>query len=210
MIIYLNHYLGYKVNHKHIYRLMKMLGLKAVIRRKRKAYDPHKPAYTIENILNRNFKTNHSLEKLLTDVTEFKLPNGQKAYLSAILNSGANKIIAYELGYSNNNTMVFNTVHQILNQAIPGTTLLRSDRGYQYTSPLFKSLLRKHGVIHSMSRVEKCIDNGPMGNFWGMLKTELFYLTGYESYPHLVQDIKKHIHFFNTTRVTLKVEFAIP
>ena len=210
MTIYLNYYLGYKVNHKRIYRLMEILELKAVIRRKRKIYYPHKPEYIAENILNRNFTTNQPFKKLLTDVTEFKLPNGQKAYLSAILDMGVGKIIAYELGHSNNNALVFNTVKQILNKVIRDTTLLHTDRGYQYTSPTFKKILKDHGVVHSMSRVGKCIDNGPIENFWGMLKTEMFYLNTYKNYAHLAQDIKEYIHFFNTKRVTLKMGLAIP
>lgn len=51
--IYLNHFLNAKVNHKCVHRLMKLLGLKAVIRRKRYNYKPHKPAHVSENILDR-------------------------------------------------------------------------------------------------------------------------------------------------------------
>ena len=30
-------------------------------------------------------------------------------------------------------------------------------------------------MIQSMSRVGKCIDNGPMEGFWGILKRERYY-----------------------------------
>lgn len=46
--IYLNHFLNVKVNHKCIYRLMRLLNLKATIRRKRYTYKYHKPLHTLK------------------------------------------------------------------------------------------------------------------------------------------------------------------
>lgn len=46
--------------------------------------------------------------------------------------------------------------------------MFHSDRGYQYTSKSFNNLLNKHNMIQSMSRVGKCIDNGPIENLWGL------------------------------------------
>ena len=52
---------------------MQLLGLKAVIRRKRYRYKPHSPSHVAENILNREFQKEYQpMEVLLTDVTEFK------------------------------------------------------------------------------------------------------------------------------------------
>lgn len=64
---------------------MKSVKLAAVIRRKKKRYIQSSPQIITENILNREFVADSSNEKWLTDVTEFKLTNGNKAYLSAIL-----------------------------------------------------------------------------------------------------------------------------
>lgn len=55
MTIYLNHYRQAKVNHKHVYRLMKMMNLKSVIRKKKRRYKKVKPDYIAANILNREF-----------------------------------------------------------------------------------------------------------------------------------------------------------
>ena len=210
MTIYLNHYLGCAVNHKRVYRLMRILELKAVIRQKRKRYIPHTPKHTAENRLNRKFTAERPFEKLLTDVTEFKLTNGQKAYLSAILDLGGEKIISHKLSRSNNNALVNETVRPILDHVLPGKTIFHSDRGFQYTSPAFQHLLKKHKVIQSMSRVGKCIDNGPIENFWGILKTEMYYLNKYDTFEQLAKDIDRYIHFFNTKRITLKMGLAIP
>ena len=157
----LNKTLGSNYNHKRIYRLMKSMNMSAVIRKKRKRYVHSTPQITAENLLNRNFITENINEKWLTDVTEFKLTNGTKAYLSAILDLGDNSIVSYVLGTSNNNKLVYTNT---------------SDRGFQYTSKSFKLKLDAINAKQSMSRVGRCIDNGPMEGFWGILKSEMYYL----------------------------------
>ena len=85
MTMNINRIMSKKYNHKRITRLMKSVNMKSVIRRKKKNYIPSTPQITAENVLNRQFQTDKPNQKWLTDVTEFKLTNGQKAYLSAIL-----------------------------------------------------------------------------------------------------------------------------
>ncbi|WP_189596865.1 DDE-type integrase/transposase/recombinase [Paenibacillus elgii] len=72
------------------------------------------PQHIAENLLNRNFQADAPNEKWLTDVTEFKYGNGQKAYLSAILDLHGNTIVSSVLGHSNNNKLVFETLDQAL------------------------------------------------------------------------------------------------
>lgn len=89
----INRRLNSKYNHKRIYRLMKSINLSAVIRKKRKKYIHSTPQITAENVLNREFTANKPNEKWLTDVTEFKLTTGKKAYLSAIIDLNDNSIV---------------------------------------------------------------------------------------------------------------------
>ena len=211
MTIYLNHFHHARVNHKCVHRLMKLLGLKAVIRRKRYRYKPHNPAHVAENILNREFRKEYQpMEVLLTDVIEFKYGTQSKAYLSAILDYGTNKIVAFQLSKHNNNALVHNTVAQIKDKILPMKTLLHSDRGFQYTSYGFKKFIKENNVTQSMSRVGKCIDNGPMENFWGIIKEEMYRLKTYTNFEALEEDIKQYIRFYNTQRVTLKMGLEIP
>lgn len=147
---------------------------------------------------------------LLTDVTEFKYGKQSKAYLSAILDYGTNKIVAFQLSKHNNNALVRDTVTQIKDQILPNKTLFHSDRGFQYTSNGFKHFVNEQQLIQSMSRVGKCIDNGPMENFWGIIKEEMYRLKTYESFEELASDIKYYIAFYNTRRVTLKMGLRIP
>lgn len=209
--IYLNHYLNAQVNHKCVYRLMRLMDLKAVIRRKRYTYKPHKPQHIAENVLNREFQADYkAMEVLLTDITEFKYGGHSKAYFSAILDYGENKIVAYKLSKNNNNALVRDTVTQIEDTIIPTKTLFHSDRGFQYTSHGFKYFIEKNQITQSMSRVGKCIDNGPMENFWGIIKEEMYRLTTYNTFEELEEDIKAYIEFYNTKRVSLKMGLKIP
>lgn len=110
---------------------MKSVKLTAVIRRRKKRYVKSTPQITAENILNRKFTANKPNEKQLTDVTEFKLTNGSKAYLSAILDLGDNSIVSYVLSNSNNNKLVFDTLDKAIESNPTATPLFHSDRGFQ-------------------------------------------------------------------------------
>ena len=112
---------------------MKSVKLTAVIRRRKKRYIQSTSQITAENILNRKFVADNPNEKWLTDVTEFKMTNGSKAYLSAILDLGDNSIISYVLGKSNNNKLVFDTLDKAIEANPTATPLFHSDRGFQYT-----------------------------------------------------------------------------
>ena len=56
--------------------------------------------------------------------------------------------------------------------------LFHSYRGFQYTTRVSHDKLVSAGMTQSMSRVGKCIDNGPMEGFWGILKWERYYGQG--------------------------------
>jgi putative transposase len=199
-----------KVNYKRIYRLMKISGLKSVCRKKKYNYIKSTPEVTAENLLNRDFKTQHTGEKWLTDVTEFKYGNGQKAYLSAILDLGDRSIVSYVIGHSNNNALVFETFDLALSAHPNAKPIFHSDRGFQYTSKVFKSKLDKAGMIQSMSRVARCIDNGPMEGFWGILKSEMYYLYKFDDYDSLKDAISEYIDYYNTKRYQKRLGSMTP
>ena len=78
------HNRGYIVNHKLVRKLMKICGLKCKIRRKKYRSYKGEIGKIADNILNRNFKADKPLRKLVTDVTEFKVKD-RKVYLSPVL-----------------------------------------------------------------------------------------------------------------------------
>lgn len=190
-----------KFNLKRIYRIMKVAGIQSVIRRKKKSYKKSSPQHVAENVLNREFTADVPNQKWVTDVTELKYGDSKKAYLSAILDLYDNTIISYVLGHSNNNPLVFKTLDQAAASLGDTKPLLHSDRGFQYTSLKFKRKLDKAEITPSMSRIGRCIDNGPMEAFWGTLKCEKYYLNKYGSFEELSKAIDAYIQFYNHERL---------
>ncbi|HCJ57568.1 MAG TPA: IS3 family transposase [Clostridiaceae bacterium] len=174
MTIKLNREHKLHVNRKRIYRLMKILNLKSACRRKRKNYIKSTPEITAENILNREFEADGFGKKWLTDVTEMKYGLAGNAYLSAILDLGDKSIVSFVLGHSNNNELVFRTFDIAHEEHPDAKPIFHSDRGFKYTSKVFKKKLDDSGMTQSMSRISRCIDNGPMEAFWGMMKSEMY------------------------------------
>lgn len=187
-------------NLKRIYRIMKENNIKSVIRRKKRNYKYHKPQIIAENILSRDFSSDKINEKWLTDVTEFKISTGEKLYLSPILDLCSKSIVSYTYGKSNNNELVFDMLDKAIASNPEATPLVHSDRGYQYTHKSFKDKLDRFNARQSMSRPGKCIDNGPMEGFFGILKSEMFYLNKYDDLDNLKSDIDEYINFYNNKR----------
>ncbi len=210
MTIKLNREHNLMVNHKRIYRLMKILQLRSVCRRKRKKYIQSTPEIIAENILNREFTATRFGEKWLTDVTEMKYGLEQKAHLGAILDLADKSIVAFVLGRSNNNELVFKTF-DIAHKKYPDVTpLFHSDRGFQYTSKAFHKKLVSAGMTQSMSRIARCIDNGPMEAFWGMIKSEMYYLKKFSSYEELETAVNEYIKYYNNHRYQKRLNCMTP
>ena len=110
-------------------------------------------------------------------------------------------VVAYVLSRRNNNRLVFQTFEKAISENPEATPIFHSDRGFQYTSPMFQAKLNRQGMEQSMSRVGHCIDNGPTEGFWGIIKSEMYYLeTTFESEKELRSAIEKYIHFYNHDR----------
>jgi putative transposase len=210
MTLHMNRKFKEKINHKRIYRLMKVSNLRCVIRvKKKQQYRRSIPQHVAENVLNREFTAEKPNEKWVTDVTELKYGT-KKAYLSAIRDLYDGSIVSYVLGHSNNNNLVFKTLDQataLLNGDHP---LIHSDRGYQYTSKGFKRKIDAAKMKQSMSRVGRCIDNGPMESFWGTLKCEKYYRRKYKTFEELTLAIKEYIHFYNYDRYQKRLNGLSP
>lgn len=198
-------------NEKRIHRFMKLMGIKSTIRRPRPGYRKSLAEISFQNILNRNFVANQPNEKWLTDVTEIKLHKSpKKFYLSALLDLYDRSIVGYELSQFNNNELVFKTFFKAIANNPDASPMIHSDRGYQYTSFAYQSILKKQGCKRSMSRVSRCLDNAPMEGFWGILKSELIYLSKFETEMELREGLDEYIEFYNNERYQAKLKNMTP
>ena len=204
-----------KANDKRILRICRKLGIKSTIKYANNGCtrQAKNPQYIAENILDRQFSAQAPNEKWLTDVTEFHYYVGlekHKVYLSAILDLYDRRIVAYVIGDSNNNDLVFRTFDEAIQANPDAHPLFHSDRGVQYTSRAFHKKLESAGMIQSMSRVGKCIDNGPMEGFWGILKRERYYGRHFSSREALVSMIEEYIEYYNGRRLQRNLGIMTP
>ena len=205
---------GFVVNHKKVQRLMKILGLSAQIRRKRK-YSSYQGEVgkKADNLIQRQFEASKPMEKCYTDVTEFAIPNiTQKLYLSPVLDGFNSEIIAYDLSTSPNLEQVKAMLDQAFTEEHYENTILHSDQGWQYQHQYYHQFLEDKGIQPSMSRKGNSPDNGMMESFFGILKSEMFY--GYEKTFHsleqLEQAIVDYIDYYNNKRIKVKLKGLSP
>lgn len=211
MTLFINHLNQRNFSENYIHRLMRKLGITSKIRRARPGYRKSTPETTSENILNREFTASKPNEKWLTDVTEFKvIGSRQKLYLSIIFDLYDKSVIAYKMSYFNNNQLVFDTFDIAIQNNPNAKPLFHSDRGFQYTSNIFMVKLTNAGMIQSMSRIGRCIDNGPMEGFWGILKSEMYYLNKFYDIETLKLAIEEYIKFYNHWRLQPKLKGLAP
>lgn len=204
---------GFNVNHKKVQRIMKELGIQSIQRPKRR-YNSYKGTIgkVAPNLLKRNFKADKPNQKWATDVTEFKV-NNQKLYLSPIIDLFNGEVISFNLSRH----PVFQQVVDMLKKAfkkIPDNTnlILHSDQGWQYQMKQYQHLLKQKGIRQSMSRKGNCLDNACAENFFGLLKSELYYIkeNEYNNIEELEKDIIEYIKYYNNRRIKSKLKGMTP
>jgi transposase InsO family protein len=211
----LERYHDIMVNDKRVLRICRKRGIKSTIKYAsngctRQAANPQ---FIAENNLNREFTATAPNQKWLTDVTEFKYytdDEKQKIYLSAILDLYDRRIVSYVIRNSNNNALVFDTFDMAIAENPNAKPLCHSDRGFQYTNRAFHAKLEAAGMTQSMSRVAKCIDNGPMEGFWGILKRERYYGKRFTDRETLVKMIEDYIEYYNNRRLQRNLGVLTP
>ncbi len=118
--------------------------------------------------------------------------------MSAIFNLCDRRIIAYKIGESNNNVLVFDIFDEAVRRYPDAKPIFHNDRGYQYTNKKFHQKLMNVGITQSMSRVDRCLDNALMEIWWGIIKSEMYYLRKFTGKDELVEAIEEHINYYNT------------
>ena len=163
------------------------------------------------NRLERDFTATKPNQKWVTDVTEFKAKDGNKVYLSPILDLFNNEIISYTLSYSPN----WAQVEKMLKLAVKrldktSGSILHSDQGWQYQMAAYRQILAEHGIIQSMSRKGNCLDNAAMESFFGRLKTECFYSREFNTREEIVNAVRDYLDYYDHRRILLKLKGLSP
>ena len=192
---------------------MVKLGLKPLKRNKKK-YSSYKGTVgkIADNLIERDFEADKPNEKWYTDVTEFNL-RGAKIYLSPIIDGFNQEVKSYDISKSPN----LEQINRMLNIAFTENInldglIFHSDQGWQYQHQSYQQQLKNKGIRQSMSRKGNSMDNGLMENFFGILKTEMFYdqEDNYKTTDDLINAIKNYIYYYNHDRIKEKLKGLSP
>ncbi len=121
------------------------------------------------------------------------------------------EIISYNLSESPNFEQVAHMIKDAFKKINDDTELiLHSDQGWQYQMKAYQQMLKKKGIRQNMSRKGNCLDNAIIENFFGIIKSELFYLKKYHEIDELKRDIKNYIEYYNNDRIKLNLKGMSP
>jgi transposase InsO family protein len=163
------------------------------------------------NILKQQFKVYKPDTVWVSDITYVPTDEGW-LYLAGHKDLFNSEIVGYAMGERLSRNLVSQSLLMAVNARRPGKGLLHhSDRGSQYCSHEYQSLLRQFGLEASMSQSGNCFDNAPMESFWGILKQELIHHHHYKSRWEAMQDISEYIEvFYNRQRLQPGLGFLSP
>jgi putative transposase len=123
-----------------------------------------------DDLVRRQFNAARPDELWLTDITEHPTAQG-KLYLCAIKDVWSNRIVGYSMDSRMTAQLAVSALRNAISLRSPvGTIVLHSDRGSQFRSTAFVTMLRRNGLIGSMGRVGACGDNAAMESFFALLQ----------------------------------------
>ena len=203
---------GVQVGICRIKRIRKKLGLRCKQKRKFKVTTDSKHKLPVaENLLGQRFQVEEPNKVWLSDITYIPTDEGW-LYLAGHKDLFNGEIVGYAMGERLTRNLVSQSLFRAVVAKRPAKGLLHhSDRGSQYCSHEYRSLLEQFGLEVSMSGKGNCFDNAPMESFWGTLKQELVNHRHYRNRQEAMQEITEYIEiFYNRLRLQLKLGFLSP
>ncbi|CDS47920.1 Mobile element protein [Polaromonas sp. CG9_12] len=145
------------------------------------------------------------------DITYIRTRSGW-LYLAAVLDLHSRKIVGWAMAPSMPATLVCTALQMAIGQRNPANGLVvHSDRGTQYASAEHQGLLKKHGLVGSMSRKGNCWDNSVMERFFLSLKMERVWQRDYANHGEAIHDVADYIvNFYNSVRLHSKLGYLSP
>lgn len=165
---------GFRVGRKRVARLMREQGL--VGRRPRRYRVTTDSAHELpvaRNALGRQFNVTAPNRVWATDITYVRTWEGW-LYLAVVIDLYSRRAVGWAMAEHLRTELVLDALGTALGQRLPtGPLIHHSDRGSQYASAVYRSVLAEHGITCSMSRRGNCWDNAVVESFFATLKGEL-------------------------------------
>ena len=207
------HRQGIRCGKARIARLQKRHGLHPVQKRgfrpQTTQSDPDRPI--APNWLGKMPSPDRPNQVWVGDITYIPTREGW-LYLAGILDLYSRKAVGWNTGSTLETELVVGAWEKAWKSRRPDPGLVHhSDRGCQYSSQAFRSLLAKHHAACSMSRKGNCYDNATMESFWATLKTECFGSKIPETRQQARLMIFDYIEgFYNRTRLHSALGYQSP
>jgi transposase InsO family protein len=203
---------GIRVGICRIKRIRRKLGIGCKQKKKFKATTDSKHTLPVaENVLGQQFEVCRPNAVWVSDITYVPTDEGW-LYLAGHKDLFSGNIVGYAMGERLTRSLVSQSLFKAMAAKRPAKGLIHhSDRGSQYCSHEYRSILDQFGLKASMSRKGNCFDNAPMESFWGTLKQELVHHRRYRTRQEAIQDITEYIEiFYNRQRRQARLGFLSP
>lgn len=196
---------GTVVSEKVVRRLMAEEGCRVAYLKRRRRYSSYRGEISDAppNLVERKFRAGGPNELWLTDITEFKLPSGEKAYLSPVIDCFDGLVVSWRIGRRPNAALANGSLEDACRTLAPGQhPVCHSDRGCHYRWPGWIGICEGNGLVRSMSRKGCSPDNSACEGFFGRLKNEFFYHRDWDgvSVESFMGLLDGYIRFYNERR----------
>jgi transposase InsO family protein len=202
---------GLLVNHKRVARLMREDNLLAVQPKSFVVTTDSDHEFEVYLNLASRMKLTGINQLWVADITYIRL-HREFVFLAVIMDAFSRKVVGWEL----DRTLAARLPVAALEKAIaerepPPGVVHHSDRGVQYASGVYAGLLRRHGMIPSMSRPANPFDNASCESFMKTLKREEIYASEYRDLSHLRENIAFFIEsYYNRVRLHSALGYRPP
>lgn len=197
---------GLLVNHKKIERLMREMGLKAIMP-KRNLSKASKENLTYPYLL-KEVDINYPNHVWGTDITYIRACRTW-FYLVAILDWYSRYVLAWKLSPNMQAGFCVDCLTEALTVNQPD--IHNSDQGSQFTSEEYLSVLKSYPDIQiSMDSRGRCFDNIFTERLWRSVKYEEVYLHDYTSWDEAENSLARYFDKYNNKRLHQSLNYQTP
>lgn len=196
---------GFRINHKRVYRLMKLMGIESIYPQPNLSQNsqshPVYPYLLKDRVIDKP-------QVWGVDITYIRL-NKTWLYLVAILDWFSRAVLAWELSDNLEVEFCLEVLRKALCIALPN--IHNSDQGTQFTSEAYLDILKSHQSIKiSMDSRGRAFDNIFTERLWRTLKYEEVYLKDYQTPREARQSLNNYFKFYNQKRPHQALGYQTP